>query len=258
MSVLTNCAFIPVRAGSKRIRNKNLKLLNGKPLLTYIINAALNSRCFENDNICIISDDSRALELAIEMSVQAIEIPTTMADDHSPILPVLQTACESKTGTAADLICYLRATSPFVSPSTIQNAIKLLIESQSPTWPSTIDSVVSVQAVTGAHPSRFKQLDINSGLLVNAFPEYKEGLQPVSSSSLNALQRNNAVTAMWRDTLMKKNSLWGERIRPMVMNNEMESLDINTPFEFAFADGEYVREENQKRIYFTTFYILML
>ena len=254
MSVITNCAFIPVRAGSKRIRNKNLKLLNGKPLLTYIINAALNSCCFENDNICVISDDSRALDLAIEMSVQAIEIPTTMADDHSPILPVLQTACESKTGTAADLICYLRATSPFVSPSTIQNAIKLLIESQK----SPIDSVVSVQAVTGAHPSRFKQLDINSGLLVNAFPEYKEGLQPVSSSSLNALQRNNAVTAMWRDTLMKKNSLWGERIRPMVMNNEMESLDINTPFEFAFADGEYVREENQKRIYFTTFYILML
>ena len=253
MSVLTNCAFIPVRAGSKRIRNKNLKLLNGKPLLTYIINAALNSCCFENDNICVISDDSRALDVAIEMGVQAIEIPTTMADDHSPILPVLQTACESKTGTAADLICYLRATSPFVSPSTIQNAIKLLIESQSP-----IDSVVSVQAVTGAHPSRFKQLDINSGLLVNAFPEYKEGLQPVSSSSLNALQRNNAVTAMWRDTLMKKNSLWGERIRPMVMNNEMESLDINTPFEFAFADGEYVREENQKIIYFTTFYILML
>ena len=239
MSVLTNCAFIPVRAGSKRIRNKNLKLLNGKPLLTYIINAALNSRCFENNNICIISDDSRALELAIEMSVQAIEIPTTMADDHSPILPVLQTACESKTGTAADLICYLRATSPFVSPSTIQNAIKLLIESQSQ---SPIDSVVSVQAVTGAHPSRFKQLDINSGLLVNAFPEYKEGLQPVSSSSLNALQRNNAVTAMWRDTLMKKNSLWGERIRPMVMNNEMESLDINTPFEFAFAD--YLAQHN--------------
>jgi len=239
MSVLTNCAFIPVRAGSKRIRNKNLKLLNGKPLLTYIINAALNSRCFENDNICVISDDSRALDVAIEMGVQAIEIPTTMADDHSPILPVLQTACESKTGTAADLICYLRATSPFVSPSTIQNAIKLLIESQSQ---SPIDSVVSVQAVTGAHPSRFKQLDINSGLLVNAFPEYKEGLQPVSSSSLNALQRNNAVTAMWRDTLMKKNSLWGERIRPMVMNNEMESLDINTPFEFAFAD--YLAQHN--------------
>ena len=238
MSVLTNCAFIPVRAGSKRIRNKNLKLLNGKPLLTYIINAALNSCCFENDNICVISDDSRALDVAIEMGVQAIEIPTTMADDHSPILPVLQTACESKTGTAADLICYLRATSPFVSPSTIQNAIKLLIESQK----SPIDSVVSVQAVTGAHPSRFKQLDINSGLLVNAFPEYKEGLQPVSSSSLNALQRNNAVTAMWRDTLMKKNSLWGERIRPMVMNNEMESLDINTPFEFAFAD--YLAQHN--------------
>ena len=41
---------------------------------------------------------------------------------------------------------------------------------------------------------------------------------------------------------MKKNSLWGERIRPMVMNNEMESLDINTPFEFAFAD--YLAQHN--------------
>ena len=31
----------------------------------------------------------------------------------------------------------------------------------------------------------------------------------------------------------------------MVMNNEMESLDINTPFEFAFADGEYVYVERR-------------
>ena len=51
-----------------------------------------------------------------------------------------------------------------------------------------------------------------------------------------ALQRNNAVTALCRDTLMEQNSLWGEKSRPMVMNDEMESLDINTPFEFSFAN----------------------
>ena len=42
-----NIAVIPARAGSKRLKNKNLKLLRGKPLIYYAITTALNSKLFD-------------------------------------------------------------------------------------------------------------------------------------------------------------------------------------------------------------------
>ena len=43
-----NIAIIPARAGSKRLKNKNLKTINGKPLIYYAINVAIKSRLFDD------------------------------------------------------------------------------------------------------------------------------------------------------------------------------------------------------------------
>ena len=240
------CCIIPVRLGSKRIPGKNLKLMGGKPLLAHVLDAALASQCFERMNICVVSDDERALELGKEMNVRSLAIPSAMAGDNSRIIPVLQKGLEmfsnASLSVGADacaaavpnLVCYLRATSPFVRPTTIRNAVKSLLVGTE--HGARVDSVVSVKTVTGAHPSRFKQQDTSTGLLVDSYPEFAEGLQPVSSSKLTALQRSSAVTVMWSETLLEQSSLWGKRVKPMVVEDEKESIDINTPLEFAFAD----------------------
>ena len=63
-----NIAIIPARAGSKRLKNKNLKTINGKPLIYYAINAAIKSKLF--DDVIISTDSSKILNHQIFMIFQ--------------------------------------------------------------------------------------------------------------------------------------------------------------------------------------------
>ena len=57
-----NIAIIPARAGSKRLKNKNLKTINGKPLIYYAINTAIKSKLF--DDVVISTDSPKILNKA--------------------------------------------------------------------------------------------------------------------------------------------------------------------------------------------------
>jgi len=57
-----NIAIIPARAGSKRLKNKNLKLINGKPLIYYAIKTAIKSKLF--DEVIISTDSLKILNKA--------------------------------------------------------------------------------------------------------------------------------------------------------------------------------------------------
>lgn len=253
---------VPCRAGSRRVPGKNLKPLNGRPLLSYVLDAAAAARCFDESTaaggrgtiiegcgVFVVSDDPAALDLACSSkhNAGAIEIPATMAGADSPVVPVLRHAADiigADQGADLDAICYLRATSPFVRPQTVRRAIRELAESRSrPDAPGDcFDSILGVVPVTGAHPSRFKRIDSSTGLLLDAFPEFPEGRVPQRSETLRAFQRNSAVTACWIETTLRGGSLWGDRAKALVMD-EIESVDINTPLEFEFAEFLSARPE---------------
>ena len=57
-----NIAIIPARAGSKRLKNKNIKLINDKPLIYYAIKTAITSKLF--DEVIISTDSSKILNKA--------------------------------------------------------------------------------------------------------------------------------------------------------------------------------------------------
>ena len=59
---MKNIAIIPARAGSKGLPDKNIKLLNGKPLLQYSVEAALGSGCF--DKVMVSTDSGKYAEIA--------------------------------------------------------------------------------------------------------------------------------------------------------------------------------------------------
>ena len=65
---MKNLAIIPARSGSKGLKNKNIKLLNGKPLLAYSIEAALKSKCF--DSIIVSTDSKKYADIAIKYGAQ--------------------------------------------------------------------------------------------------------------------------------------------------------------------------------------------
>ncbi len=72
-------AMIPARMGSKRIPKKNIRLLNGKPLIQYAIDAAKEAGCF--DEIWVNSESDIIKELALESDVNFYKRPDEFASD---------------------------------------------------------------------------------------------------------------------------------------------------------------------------------
>ena len=68
-------AIIPARSGSKRLKDKNVKELNGKPLMAYTIEAALKSKMF--DKVFVSSDSQEYADVAIQYGADASFLRTT-------------------------------------------------------------------------------------------------------------------------------------------------------------------------------------
>jgi len=123
-------AIIPARGGSKRIPRKNLKPFCGKPIIAYSIEAAKQSKLF--DRILVTTDDDEIADVAVSLGADAaIRRPPELADDHTPTIPVIRHAIESaekSEGVHLGFVCCIYATAPFVQPSALQEAHKLLTE----------------------------------------------------------------------------------------------------------------------------------
>ena len=130
--------IIPARAGSKRIRNKNLQLLSGKPLIEHTIIHALNSKLgFE---IFVSSDSSHIENICKKYSINFILRPKQLSNDlassEQAILHTLD-LFKGKNKYDPKFIIFLQCTSPFRKRDDIDNAYKQIIKEKS-------DSLLSV------------------------------------------------------------------------------------------------------------------
>ncbi len=122
-----NLCVIPARGGSKRIPRKNIKSFNGKPIIAYSIEAALDSDCF--DKVIVSTDD---LEIAEVGRAYGAEIPfmrpEELANDYAGTLPVIKHAIEwfEQNQTRPDNVCCIYATAPFVQIEAIKAAYQQL------------------------------------------------------------------------------------------------------------------------------------
>jgi len=124
-----NVCIIPARGGSKRIPRKNIKEFMGKPVISYSIEAALHSGCFES--VIVSTDDQEIAEVA---QVYGAEVPfvrpAELSDDFSGTTPVIAHAIEwlKNEGKKINLVCCIYATAPFISSETIIKGMKLIEE----------------------------------------------------------------------------------------------------------------------------------
>lgn len=118
-------AVIPARGGSKRIPNKNIQEINGKPLISYPIEAAKLSGIFEE---IFVSTDSKAI--ADVAQACGAKIPfirdVSLADDFTPTIPVIRDSI-LRIGNLgeSDLVCCLYPTSVFITPDLLKNAAEM-------------------------------------------------------------------------------------------------------------------------------------
>ncbi|MEK6692520.1 MAG: acylneuraminate cytidylyltransferase family protein, partial [Nitrospirota bacterium] len=157
-------AVIPARGGSKGLPWKNIMLLNGKPLIYYMITAA--KACRFIDKLLLSTDDERIAGIGKEYGIDVpFTRPAELAQDDTPIIPVLKHAMDylDSSGWKADLVLSLQPTNPLTTADIIGSVIKKHLETD-------CDSVVTVTIIKHGHPYRAKRI-VEGDRLVNFVTE---------------------------------------------------------------------------------------
>jgi len=126
-----NIGIIPARGGSERIAGKNIKLFAGKPIIAWVIEAAVTSGLFER--IIVSTDDDEIAAVAVECGAEVPFMrPAELADDHTGIVEVVQHAIAwlREENIPVEHVCCMLATAPFLQPDVLSQALKRLIELQ--------------------------------------------------------------------------------------------------------------------------------
>ena len=149
---MKNIAIIPARSGSKGLKDKNIKLMNGKPLLSYTIVAATESGMF--DEIMVSTDSQKYADIAIQYDARvpffrSAENSSDTASSWDMVLEVLNKYKDL--GQEFDTVCLLQPASPLRIATDIsdayrdfqKNAVDALTSvcevDHSPLWAMTLD-----------------------------------------------------------------------------------------------------------------------
>ena len=127
-----NIAIIPARKNSKRIKNKNIKIFNGKPIIFWSIKTALKSKLFKD--IFVSTDSKKIAQYAIKYGAKVLyPRPSKLSDAYSTIMDVIKFEIknlENKQFKFNNVCCIFPAT-PFLKPKYLSDGLKLLKKSSS-------------------------------------------------------------------------------------------------------------------------------
>jgi len=217
-------AIIPARGSSKGIPRKNIRLLCGKPLIAYTIEAALSSKYI--DKAVVSTEDGEIAKIAREYGAEVIERPLELAQDDTPSLPVFQQVIkhlEEVRKFHPDIIVILQPTSPLRTVDDIDGAIEKFLSVD-------CDSVVSV--CQASHPPQWMYT-----LEGDRVTPVIEGAKKITRRQdvPKVYQLNGAVYVTRRDIIMKENRVLGGDMRAYIMPVE-RSVDIDTELDFKLAE----------------------
>lgn len=145
-------AIIPARGGSKGVRRKNLRLLNGRPLLYYALHTALNSRRITD--VVLTSEDEDILTYGAQFGVLTRRRPPALAEDHVPLAPVVRDALDWATREVGDvsLVVRLQPTCPLLRPETLDRAIEAFLAQDVDTLLAAVDDTHLMWRVQEGRP----------------------------------------------------------------------------------------------------------
>lgn len=150
---MSNICMIPARIGSKRVPKKNLRILNGKPLIAYAILAAKEANIF--DEIYVNSDDEIFAKIAKEYGVNFYLRPKSLGGDDVNNDSFLSDFIDKKTS-SNDIITQLLPTSPLISSQEIIDFCNYMTSNNLDTLVSTHE--VKIAALCDNNPINFKIL----------------------------------------------------------------------------------------------------
>jgi N-acylneuraminate cytidylyltransferase len=228
---MNNLAIIPARGGSKRIPRKNIKDFLGKPIISYSIEAALNSELF--DEVMVSTDDDEIAEVAIKYGAKVPFLRSKKnSDDYSGTGDVCLEVLEnySKNGIIYESCCCIYATAPLIQEHNLNLAYKLLLR-------SNFDTVLPICKFSSPIWRSFN-LKKDSKLLIKNFPENEviKRSQDLEDSYFDAGQFYWFTTNQFFH-LSNKN-IFGQN-RGAIILNDLEVQDIDNIIDLEIAALKY-------------------
>jgi CMP-N,N'-diacetyllegionaminic acid synthase len=223
-------ALIPARQGSKRLPGKNVRVVNGHPMLAYTIAPALESGVFD---AVIVSTDSE--EVAAVARHYGAEVPflrpREFAGDTSPDIEWLEYTLNElqRRGRTWDCFSLLRPTSPFRTVDTIRRAWTLF---------TSQDGVDSLRAVEKCAQHPGKMWVVRGQRMLPLLP-FGTGEQPWHSTPYQALPpvyvQNASLEIAWTRVVFERRTIAGDVLVPFVTEG-YEGFDINDPTDWMVAE----------------------
>jgi len=227
-------ALIPARSGSKRVTDKNIRMLAGHPVMAYTIAAAQQSGIFSA--IVVSTDSERYAEIARSYGAEAPFLrPVEMAGDVSPDIDWLEQALNQLRAQGREFDCFsiLRPTSPFRLPETIRRAWDEFLSQEG------VDSLRAVEKCK-EHPG--KMWIVRGKRMVPLLPVSPVEL-PWHSTPYQALPevyaQNASLEIAWTRVVFEGRTIAGEVIMPFFTEG-YEGFDVNHPYDWQQAE-ELVR-----------------
>ncbi|MCA9466543.1 MAG: acylneuraminate cytidylyltransferase family protein [Nitrospira sp.] len=223
-------ALIPARSGSKRVPDKNIRLLKGHPILAYSIQAALDSGVFES--VICATDSERYADVARYYGAEVPFLrPAEISGDDSPDIDWVVWILNALKDVGRDFPVFsiLRPTSPFRQAETIRRAWSLFIQDPH------ADSLRAVQKCK-QHPG--KMWIVRENRMQPLLP-FSKGSTPWHSSQYAALPemyvQDASLEIAWSRISLQRHSIAGEAIIPFVSRGR-EGFDINEPEDWWVAE----------------------
>ncbi len=220
-------AIIPARGGSKGIPRKNIKKLNGKPLIYYSIDAAKKSKLITD--FIVSTDDLEIKEISESYGALVPFIrPKDLSNDKALAVPTIKHSliyCEQMNNYKYDYVVMLQPTAPLRTHNDIDKCLEKLIKNDA-------DGIISIVDVGNYHPYKMKKINNDEKLIdfINS------GLEnPPRQSLPSVFIVNGAVYATKRDVFFNYNTFKGKTCLPFIMPKS-RSVNIDEPEDFLVAE----------------------
>ena len=227
-------AFIPARQGSKRLPGKNSKLLAGKPLIAWTIQAALEAELAME--VMVSTDSPQIAELAQSFGAEVPFLrPPALAADHSSTFEALQHMLQGlqQVGRDYDAVVLLQPTSPLRQAWHIEQSVQMLTQ-------ASVKSVVSVSPLE--HPLHWSMALPANHCLDDFVAQQAQTLKYRSQDAAKHYRLNGAVYCATTPDLLKHQRFYMPQGTYAYVMDKRYAVDIDEQDDFDYAEFLLTRQ----------------
>ena len=212
-------AIIPARAGSKSIKDKNIRILNGKPLIAWSIQTCLRSKFI--NRVVVSTDSKKYAKIAKKYGADEVIIrPKTISKDKSTDYEAILHTINNLKYSSYDLIAHIRPTTPQRNLYDIDRAIKIF----------AISKYNSLRSVHEMSETAYKSFEIYRKNQIKPLTNLKISLDDLNKPRQafeNTYVANGVIDLYRKDFILKNKKLFGRKVMAYITKHtdEVDSLE---------------------------------